>query len=372
MQLFSCPSCKQVLFFENVSCMRCGRQLAYLPDRGVVTGIDPVADTPGLFTAPLIGPGAQRYRLCSNYTELGVCNWALPADDPTPYCAACRLNEMIPNLGEPGAREAWHKLEQAKRRLIYSLHDLGLPVERKEDHARGLAFSFLRDWPNDARVSTGHQDGKITLNVAEADDPFRERTRVQLGETYRTLLGHFRHEIGHYYWYRLIEGDQAQLAGFRDVFGDETRNYAAEQERHYQQGPPPDWQDRFVSAYASMHPWEDFAETWAHYLHMVDTLDTARAYGVSLRPAPAVGRIVPLEVKTRRVDLHSFEDLMEGWVPLSLALNSLNRSMGTPDSYPFVLSKAAIRKLSFVHDLIERTAAAGAAPPRPASTSASR
>jgi hypothetical protein len=360
MQIFSCPRCKQVLFFDNVSCTKCGCQLAYLPDRGLVTGIEPVTTgSDGSLTfapvMPMKAAGTARYHLCRNYAELAVCNWAVPVEDRNDYCRACRLNTVIPNLGAADAREAWRRLELAKRRLIYSLHDLGLPVETKEEHPRGLSFSFLRE-QQDEPVSTGHQDGVITLNIAEADDPFRERMRVQLGETYRTLLGHFRHEIGHYYWYRLVEDNQRWLPAFRQLFGDETRSYAAEQDRHYRNGPPPDWKDRFVSPYASMHPWEDWAETWAHYMHMVDTLDTARAYGLSLRATPVAGKMVALEVKARRIDLHSFEDLMEGWVPLTLALNSLNRSMGTADPYPFVLSNAAIDKLRFVHDIIEKTA----------------
>jgi hypothetical protein len=359
MQIFSCPSCRQVLFFENVSCTRCGHQLAYLPDRGLVSGIEPAGNAANgapLFSPTLKAAAQARYRLCRNYSELAVCTWAVPVEDSADYCRSCRLNSVIPNLSEADAREAWRKLEVAKRRLIYSLHELGLPVETKDENPRGLSFAFLRDGGTDEPVSTGHQDGAITLNINEADDPFREKMRIQLGETYRTLLGHFRHEIGHYYWYRLVEDSPRWLPAFRQAFGDETVSYAAEQERHYRNGPPPDWKDRFVSGYASMHPWEDWAETWAHYMHMVDTLDTARAYGLSLRPTPAMGSIEPLRVKARRIDLHSFEDLMEGWVPLSLALNSLNRAMGTPDPYPFVLSNAAIRKLRFIHDIIEETA----------------
>jgi len=184
--------------------------------------------------------------------------------------------------------------------------------------------------------------------VAEADDPFREKMRVQMGEAYRTLLGHFRHEVGHHYWERLIESSD-RLAPFRERFGDERVDYAEARQRHYDQGPPPDWSAGFVSAYASMHPWEDWAETWAHYLHMTDTLETARAYGLVVRPE---GARTP-SVRTRRLDLHDFEDLAAGWYPLTMALNSLNRSMGLPDTYPFVLSDTAIAKLRFVHEVIE-------------------
>jgi hypothetical protein len=295
--------------------------------------------------------------LCQNGWEHEVCNWAVPAAEAEPYCRACRLNQTIPNLGDPAAKEAWHRLEIAKRRLLCTLFDLRLPVESKAvDPERGLAFSFLKN-EGDAIVFTGHNDGLITINIAEADDPFREKTRVQMGETYRTLLGHFRHEIGHYYWDRLI-ADGPWLAGFRSRFGDERADYGEAQQRHYQSGPPPDWGRHFVSAYASMHPWEDWAETWAHYLHMSDTLETARAYGLALRPRPTSdGASHPVStLAVRRLDPHSFDDLVSGWVPLAVALNSLNRSMGLADPYPFVLSEAAIEKLRFAHQVIEGSA----------------
>ena len=188
-------------------------------------------------------------------------------------------------------------------------------------------------------------------SLAEADDPFREKMREHLGETYRTVLGHFRHESGHYYWERLVAGG-SDIERCRALFGDERQNYDAARQRHYHDGPADGWWDRHVSAYATMHPWEDWAETWAHYLHMVDGLQTARAYGLSLRPAPADGGPEP-SVSARRLDLHSFDELMTGWIPLTLALNGMNRSFGTRDPYPFVLAAPAIEKLRFVHDVVE-------------------
>src|SRR5262249_50270393 len=155
----------------------------------------------------------------------------------------------------------------AKRRLVYTLLALNLPlVSRQEDRESGLSFEFLADPADPAapRVMTGHAGGVITVNVAEADDAERERRRLQMNEPYRPLLGAFRHEIGHYYWDRLIRGS-ARLAAFRETFGDERADYAEALDRHHAGGPPGDWQDRFVSAYASSHPWEDWAETWAHY-----------------------------------------------------------------------------------------------------------
>ena len=337
MKLFTCSSCGQVLFFENTRCQTCGNQLAYLPDLNVVSPIEP-----------------DRYRLCGNYIHHDVCNWAIPISQESTLCVSCELNVDIPS---PDDRFAWARLETAKRRLLYSLMGLGLPLDRRSPtNETGLAFSF-RSSSADQPVFTGHNEGLITINIAEADDPFREKTRQEMGEPYRTLLGHFRHEIGHYYWDRLIK-DQRCHETFRTIFGDETLDYASEQQRHYGEGPPPDWQDRFVSAYASMHPWEDWAETFAHYLHIVDTLGTARTYGLALHPKAGSG--APLrDLTARRLDFDDFDDLIGAWFPLTSALNSLNRSMGLADLYPFVLSSPAIAKLRFVHEIVENASEHG-------------
>lgn len=297
----------------------------------------------------------ERYRLCKNSNDHGVCNWAVPATEDNPYCRGCRLNDVIPNLSRPGALTAWGRIEHAKKRMLYTLFELGLPVDSQAEKKGGLVFSFKENDESASVVLTGHDAGHITLNIAEADNPGRERLREQLGETYRTLVGHFRHEIGHYYWDVLIR-DADQLAPFAELFGDPSKDYDAELKRHYQQGPPPDWQTAFVSTYATMHPWEDWAETWAHYLHIVDTLGTARSYGMALKPEAAGISRPPTDmmVNARRVDFDDFEDVVGAWLPLTLALNSLNRGMGLPDIYPFVLSERAIQKLRFVHDVIDR------------------
>jgi len=355
MKLFACQRCHQILFFESVACTRCGATLAYLEDRRVVAAIAPAMNGAWTLVAPdgTPGPGADTYRLCQNSTDHEVCNWAIPAASAadSPYCLPCRLNHVIPDLSDDAAKRGWHRLEIAKRRVVYTLLDLGLPVEpRDEARPHGLGFDFLKEGNGTPKVFTGHSDGLITINVAEADDPFREKMRVQMGESYRTVLGHFRHEIGHYYWDRLIN-DSPDLAAFRDKFGDEQASYEQARQRHYDNGPPADWPARHVSAYASMHPWEDWAETWAHYLHIVDTLQTARAYGLELRPRPVADRPAP-KVAADQLNMRDFDDLMEGWVPLTLAMNGLNRSMGIADSYPFVLSEAAADKLRFVHRVV--------------------
>jgi hypothetical protein len=357
MKLFSCPHCHQLLFFESVTCVGCGRTLAFLPDRGVMSPLAEVAREAGVFWATSPAADGARYRLCKNATDHGVCNWAVPADDPLPFCRACRLNDVIPNLGEPRTTQGWHRLETAKRRLLYTLLELGLPVASKaEDPAGGLAFAFMADDPTgEKKVFTGHANGLVTINLAEADDAYREKMRQEMGESYRTVLGHFRHEIGHYYWQRLVSGGRFE-APFRERFGDERESYEEAKQHHYAHGPAPDWQSRFVSAYASMHPWEDWAETWAHYLHMTDTLETARAHGLVVKAQPEAARVRTPTLTMSRLDLRSFEDLVTGWVPVTVALNNLNRSMGLSDCYPFVLSTPAIEKLRFVHEVIEESA----------------
>ena len=194
---------------------------------------------------------------------------------------------------------------------------------------------------------TGHEDGLVSLRAAEADDAVREGVRVSMDEPYRTLLGHFRHEIGHFYWTRLVR-DEATLEEARRLFGDERADYAAALQRNYEQGPPADWALRHVSAYASSHPWEDWAETWAHYLHLVDTVDTARSFKLD---AAAVGlQYEPFDARLLEgPEAAAFLVLLQGWMELTGVLNELSRSMGVADFYPFVLSAEAVRKLYFVH-----------------------
>jgi hypothetical protein len=358
MRLFTCSNCSHTVFFENVRCTNCGQTLAYLPDVHEMSTIKVIADQAktdaGELTYKALAPQANgaRYRLCENSAKYGVCNWAIPENDPETLCRSCRLNDVIPNVEEPDSLEAWRRLEIAKRRLYYALDALRLPIEsRAERPVGGLVFSFMKDGPDGSKVFTGHNDGLITINIEEADDPLREKLKKNLGESYRTLLGHFRHEIGHYYWDRLVK-DSAWLPAYRALFGDESADYAESLKRHYAQGAPADWPLHFVSSYATMHPWEDWAETWAHYLHMVDTLTIARCYGLRLHTERRAADEL-LDLNSRELDFDNFDDLIGGWVPLTVALNSLNRSMGTVDPYPFVLTPEIIRKIHFVHDLIE-------------------
>lgn len=347
MKLFECQHCGQPLYFENTRCESCGYQLGYLPAKETVTALE---NDNGAWRA-LADPNGH-YRFCAN-AQYDVCNWLVAADSAEQYCPACRHNRTIPDLSVSQNLQNWRKVEGAKRRLFYTLLKLRLPlVSRQEDPERGLAFDFLV--ATGEPVMTGHEVGLITINLAEADDALRERQRQNLDEPYRTLLGHFRHEIAHYYWDRLIK-DTPRIDEFRALFGDERQDYAAAMRWNYSGGAPPDWQQHFVTAYASSHPWEDFAETWAHYLHMVDTLETASAFGLRVRTRLANGDNSLSTVVDFDSHNAGMERIVELWLPLTFAVNSINRSMGQRDLYPFVLAPAVIVKLSFIHDCI-RTA----------------
>ncbi|MEO6029226.1 MAG: putative zinc-binding peptidase [Candidatus Binatia bacterium] len=357
MKIFHCDHCQQLVFFENVRCLSCSHALAYAPDVDDVLSLEAVSEEgqagqesqEKLWRAAKLGAEGKTYRLCANYDRENVCNWAIPVEDPETLCGSCRLTRVIPDLTQPGHKEAWYRLEVAKRRLVYSLLRLKLPLANKTaEPERGVAFELLADGAQP--VMTGHSDGVITISVAEADDAEREQRRLQLHEPYRTLLGHFRHEIGHYYWDRLLAGND-RLDAFRALFGDERADYAAALQRHYEQGAPPDWQERFISAYASTHPWEDWAETWAHYLHMSDTLETAAACGLTLRPRRPDEPSLKTTAGQER-PLAPFEQKIAAWFPLTYVLNSLNRGLGLADGYPFVLSTPVIDKLRFVHETI--------------------
>jgi hypothetical protein len=357
MRIFSCTACAHTVFFENVTCTRCEHRLGYLHDHRIVSALErhaPDAAKREQFVA--LAPVAEGalYRACRNSLEYAACNWMIPAREPHTYCRACRLTSLMPDLDRPDSLERWFKLEQAKRRLLYSIDQLGLPLESRAERPRnGLAFVFLAQGDlGREMVLTGHANGMVTINVNEADDVYREQVRKEMKEVYRTVLGHFRHEVGHYYWDRLIR-DSVWLDAFRKLFGDERQDYAECAKRHYSKGPPDAWQRTHVSAYATMHPWEDWAETWSHYLHIADTLDTARSYSLAMQAQPEHGPATPL-VEIAALDVRDFDRVMSAWVLLTITLNSLNRSMGLPDPYPFVLSGPAVQKLRFVHDVIDR------------------
>ena len=364
MRLFKCAVCAQLLYFENTRCEKCGHVLGYEPGQNRLLALDPVAAPEQSSERPPIERPLWRnaaspntvYAFCKNAAH-GVCNWLIDAASPEEFCLACRHNGIIPDLSRPQNLANWQKIEAAKHRVFYTLLRLELPLQTRATDPEGLLFNFLADPPFDpnARIMTGHDSGLITLAVSEANDAERERRRSLMGEPYRTLLGHFRHETGHYFWRRLVR-DRNGESDFRALFGDETADYPQALETYYRQGAPIDWQERFVSAYATSHPWEDFAETWAHYLHILDTMEMARAF--NLHVAPRLDDTGSLEALVD-FDPYKVDDIgliVDNWLPISFAMNDINRCMGQPDLYPFVLSPAVIEKLGFVHRLVERPA----------------
>lgn len=337
MRDFLCPNCGQRLAFENSLCLSCGRPLGFsLDDMALLV----IATGDEQSQAGFID--GERYQLCANM-HLAQCNWLVEKEPVHKLCTACTLTRTRPNDADAKALAAFADSERAKRRLLAELHELKLPiVGRDEDPDYGLAFDLLSS--GQEKVFTGHQNNVITLDLAEGDDVHREQLRKAMDEPYRTLLGHFRHEIGHYYYYRLVGVSPEYDAGFRELFGDPDADYQAALDRHYNDGPPTNWGQSYVSSYATMHPAEDWAETFAHYLHIRDTLDTASAFGF----APAAATF-----ERKVLGPSGFDAIIELWLPLSWALNMLNRSMGKADLYPFVLPPPVLDKMRFIHTVIE-------------------
>lgn len=370
--------CGRPVFLRNSQCLACQTPLGYVVESLGVVPLAPATHEgaePETFTV-FGDTHGKAYRRCANLMTEAACNWMVPApredDDPgfstdglvPGLCISCSVTRTIPDLSVASNGDLWRSLELAKRRLISQLLALGLPVvTRLSDPVHGLAFDFLSHMPGGPHVMTGHEMGVITLNAEEAEDAVRERIRAEMREPYRTLLGHFRHEIGHYYWDLLVL-PTPWIDSFRELFGDERDDYAMALRNHYDNGPPPDWANRFVTSYASSHPWEDWAETWAHYLHMADTADTAMSFGVDAQNVELTSDLFELADLWQPEDPSAgkFLDFLNGWVRLTNVLNELSRSMGQPDYYPFVLPRAAVGKLQFIHEVITEQRARGGLP----------
>jgi hypothetical protein len=330
-RVFACPQCGAWVEFEDRVCLACSTALAYRPERDELVRAD--ADV-----------------LCRFREEIG-CNWAADPAGAGP-CLSCRLTVERPDEGDPVAVSRLAVAEQGKRRLVRQLRHLGLPIEVRSGDS-GLGFA-LKSPADGEQVLTGHANGLITINLTEADDPHREEVRIRLGEPYRTMVGHLRHEVGHYYWLVLVDGEPA-VEPFRTLFGNERQDYGAALESHYGDGDAGDWAADHISQYATMHPWEDFAETFAHYLHIADALETTAAVGITVHgptgvPAPLAGSIV--SAGTTDIAGMAMTEVLARWHGFSLAINAINRSLGEQDLYPFVLTPAIGEKLAFVHDLV--------------------
>jgi len=347
--------CGNKIFFENSECQNCHSDLGFLPDQRVMSALLPLEN--GNWKSA-VGEGV--YRKCQNYTLNNACNWMVHESDSNPFCVSCRLSEIIPDLAKAENFGRWRQVESAKRRLIYSLFWLDLPIiDKLTDPHKGLSFHVAEDNehysefalnPTDIGVvKTGHIKGTITINIAEADSVFREEIRLHMQEKYRTLLGHLRHESGHYYWDLLINNTD-YLEEFRILFGDEQKDYQAALQQHYNSGPVDNWQINWVSAYASAHPWEDWAESWAHYLHMIDTLETAYDFGdCFVKSENAMNGQQFSKHYLRSVNI---DELIDEWIKLSIMLNEMNRSLGLDDAYPFYMSDVLKDKIKFIHRIV--------------------
>jgi len=341
MRDFVCPNCGQHLAFENSLCLSCDNPVAFSPDDMALLVIaeGSQAAKPGFVDA-------ANYELCANL-HLAKCNWLVEKEPVRRLCTSCRLTRTRPNDADTTALAAFADAEKAKRRMIAELHELRLPiVGRDDDPEFGLAFDLLSS--DQQNVSTGHHNGVISLDLAEGDDVHREQLRIEMDEPYRTLLGHFRHEIGHYYFYRLVEPSHDYAERFRELFGDPDADYQEALDRHYRDGAPAGWGQTYVSSYATMHAAEDWAETFAHYLHIRDTLDTAAAFGFA--PANAT-------YERKILGPSGFDTIINMWLPLSWGLNMVNRSMGRGDLYPFVLPVPVLDKMRFIHTVVDEVTA---------------
>ena len=337
MNAFQCGVCGSLVFFENSLCLSCGSALGY--DRSQSSVIALEVTEAGYVS---VDGSGTRYRACANQGT-ARCNWLLGADDPEALCSSCRLTSVRPNDDDAPALAAFADAETAKRRLIHQLDVLGLPIiDRATDPEHGLTFELLSS--RGRSVTTGHESGVVTLDLSESDDAHREFVRQQLGEPYRTVLGHLRHEIGHYYWPMLVD-DPATIDGFRSLFGDERVPYGEALDSHYAGRGPADWEATHVSQYATVHPWEDWAETFAHYLHIHGGLQTAASFGLGVgEPSRSAGRAA-----LAAPDSVAVGETIGRWLALTFALNAMSRSIGQGDLYPFVLSPTVVEKLDFVH-----------------------
>jgi len=348
MRRYACPNCSNEVHFRNSECVNCHSRLGYVPAWDQMFFAKP-DDTQW-------HDGATVYKACAN-RQVIYCNWLVEDGQEDEHCLSCRHTLVIPDLSATENRDHWAALEESKRRLFYSIQKFRLGVgDIDEAPETALRFEFKADTLSDdgktKRVLTGHANGLITINVAEADDPTREKYRKAMGEPYRTLIGHFRHETGHYYWDQLV-ANGPKLEPYRAIFGDEREDYGEALKRHYKNGAPQGWEATHVSSYACAHSWEDFAETWAHYFHIVDGLETAGWYGLDGHtPDAGINRTPGGWSDAGPYGAVEFQPLMDAWVPLTVAMNAMNRSIGLGDFYPFVLSDTIFAKLEFIHGLI--------------------
>ncbi|SOE20165.1 hypothetical protein SAMN06298216_0663 [Spirosomataceae bacterium TFI 002] len=341
MKVFQCGNCQYPLYFENTKCANCGHLCGYKSDDRQMLTFNPSSNQ--------LIPDSEKeeYKFCKNH-EHDVCNWVIPIENKNRYCNACQLNRTIPILDSAKNFEKWKNLEIAKHRLIYQLQKIGLSLPSKlKNKEEGLCFDFVARNKN-PRLMTGHANGVITILISEANSELREKRRKELFEPYRTLIGHLRHEVGHYFWERLVRPNKEITTSFRFIFGDERNSYSDSLKAYYAKEQNNDWEGEFISRYATAHPWEDWAETWAHYLHIMDMVETAYFFNLKVD----LDKKHHTQVNSDPYLVEDFDQIIQISVPLSFAVNSINRAMGHQDVYPFVITPTVVRKLTFIHRLL--------------------
>lgn len=374
MKTFQCTCTEQpIIFFESRQCLSCDRVVGIDDSFDQVEPYEKDPET-GLFFKE--NQPQVHYKKCDNNEEYNACNGMVNLNTFVPdpdkdemLCFGCRFNETVPDLSIVEHIPLWKKMESAKRRALYTLKALPIPLQTTDENPEGgLSFDFITDrnvkdhfassLEGHEKVFTGHDCGHITINLAEADDVARSQTKHAMGERYRTLLGHFRHELGHYYFDQIIVPSPENHALCKQYFGDDELDYQEALKHHYENGSPKNWRDAFISEYATMHPYEDWAETWAHYMHIIDTLETAQNFSITGSTSNIEAHVEELTELNLPQDACYFSQqtdinsILDTWMEFSVMLNSLNRSMGLADAYPFVLTQAVRTKLSFIHHAI--------------------
>ncbi|MFT3705217.1 MAG: putative zinc-binding peptidase [Agriterribacter sp.] len=350
MKLFTCSKCSSVVYFENTECLHCGSSLGFDPLSMEMVPLQQIADKVYLD----LRHKRRKWRFCSNVVYHS-CNWLIPSDSKETFCTACALNDTVPYLGKTENLTAWQEIEAAKHRLVYSLLRLGLPFQADaEETSQGLRFEFLEDSPEEGKVKTGHKNGTITINLNEANEAYRAQLKAEMGESYRTLPGHLRHETGHFYWDLFFADDPVALERFRKMFDDERTDYEAALEAYYKTHGAAGWSDDTITPYATAHPWEDWAESFAHYLHIMDGMETAYYFGIAAHPRVTTRKKWEMDSRVDPYEATDFREIISGWILLKNALNAMNTGMGQEPFYPFVISAAVMDKLTFIHSEISK------------------
>ncbi len=309
MRVYHCPKCRNRVWFNNCTCT-CGLMVGYDPDADAMV---------------------SEFTPCTNRDAIG-CNWT--ADGDSGFCRSCSMTRTHPDMAVDGNAELWTRAEAAKRWVIANLVALGW--FGRNDAGDRPVFKLLSETTRDgpARTVMGHADGLITINVSEADPAEIVARRERMEEPYRTMIGHFRHEIAHFLFLRLAAENEGFEVAFRVMFGDEREDYGGALKRHYAAEDDGGWRDAHISHYASAHPHEDWAETAAHVMHLTDLLDSAQALGFTNETPP---------------------DNLAAAMDIGLAVNHLNRSMGMEDAYPFVVTEVVRQKLDFAAEALDRS-----------------